>query len=303
MDFYLEHKLPGRMRLRCPKGSFTPAEACVVEEILKTQTGVLDAAVSHRTGGVLIYHEKEAESSILEAARRLDKTYYSEIAKSVPETDEEGLGDSLLSMFVGITVRALLPAVVRYPLIFLRSLSLFGRGLQNLLRARLNISVLDAAAVGTSMLRRDFGTATVITTLLALSDLLESWTRKKSRESLADSLALNVDTLWVRRDGREIGIPMRELQIGDLAVVRSGSVIPVDGIVFEGDAMVNQASMTGESEPVHRAAGLSVYAGTVVESGELVIRVTAFDNETRLHKIAELIEESEELKANIQSRA
>ena len=303
MDFYLEHKLPGRMRLRCPKGSFTPAEACVVEEILKTQTGVLDAAVSHRTGGVLIYHEKEAESSILEAARRLDKTYYSEIAKSVPETDEEGLGDSLLSMFVGITVRALLPAVVRYPLIFLRSLSLFGRGLQNLLRARLNISVLDAAAVGTSMLRRDFGTAAVITTLLALSDLLESWTRKKSRESLADSLALNVDTLWVRRDGREIGIPMRELQIGDLAVVRSGSVIPVDGIVFEGDAMVNQASMTGESEPVHRAAGLSVYAGTVVESGELVIRVTAFDNETRLHKIAELIEESEELKANIQSRA
>ena len=303
MDFYLEHKLPGRMRLRCPKGSFTPAEACVVEEILKTQTGVLDAAVSHRTGGVLIYNEKEAEYSILEAARRLDKTYYSEIAKSVPETDEEGLGDSLLSMFVGITVRALLPAVVRYPLIFLRSLSLFGRGLQNLLRARLNISVLDAAAVGTSMLRRDFGTAAVITTLLALSDLLESWTRKKSRESLADSLALNVDTLWVRRDGREIGIPMRELQIGDLAVVRSGSVIPVDGIVFEGDAMVNQASMTGESEPVHRAAGLSVYAGTVVESGELVIRVTAFDNETRLHKIAELIEESEELKANIQSRA
>jgi Cu2+-exporting ATPase len=304
MDFYLEHKLPGRMRLRCPKGSFTPAEACVVGEILKTQTGVLDAVVSHRTGGVLIHHEKNAEASILEAARRLDKTFYREIADSLPEADEARLGDSLLSLFTGITVRALLPVAVRYPLIFLRSLPLFGRGLRSLLGGmRLNISVLDAAAVGTSMLRRDFRTAGVITTLLALGDLLESWTRKKSRESLTDSLALNVDTLWIRRDGQETRIPMRELRLGDMAVVRSGSVIPVDGVVFEGDAMVNQASMTGESEPVHRTAGLSVYAGTVVEVGELVIRVTAFDSETRLHKIAELIEESEELKANIQSRA
>ena len=304
MDFYLEHKLPGRMRLRCPKGSFTAAEARVVEEILKTQTGVLSAAVSHRTGGMLIYHEKDAEASILEAARMLDKTFYSEIAESVPEADGQGLGDSLLSMFTGITVRALLPAAVRYPLIFLRSLPLLGRGLRSLFRdMRLNISVLDAAAVGTSMLRQDFRTAAVITTLLALGDLLESWTRKKSRESLTDSLALNVDAIWVRRDGQETRIPMRELRLGDMAVVRSGSVIPVDGVVFEGDAMVNQASMTGESEPVHRTAGLSVYAGTVVEAGELVVRVTAFDNETRLHKIAELIEESEELKANIQSRA
>ncbi|MDR3165408.1 MAG: heavy metal translocating P-type ATPase [Synergistaceae bacterium] len=292
------------MRLRCPKGSFTRAEACVVGEILKTQTGVLDAAVSHRTGGVLIYHEKGAEASIIEAARRLDKTFYSEIAESLTETDERSLADLLFSMFAGITVRTLLPAAVRYPLIFLRSLPLLGRGLRSLLRdVRLNISVLDAAAVGTSMLRRDFSTASVITTLLALGDLLENWTRKKSRESLADSLALNVDMLWVRRDGREIGIPMRELRLGDLAVVRSGSVIPVDGVVFEGDAMVNQASMTGESEPVHRTAGLSVYAGTIVEAGELVIRVTAFDSETRLRKIAELIEKSEELKANIQSRA
>ena len=304
MNFYLEHKLPGRMRLRCPKGSFTSVQARVVEEILKTQDGVLDAAVSHRTGSVLIHHKKGADASILEAARRLDKTFFGEIADSVPETDEPGIGDSLLSMLTGVAVRALLPAVVRYPLIFLRSLPILGHGLRSLLcERRLAISVLDAAAVGTSMLRRDFRTAGVITTLLALGDLLESWTRKKSVESLTDSLALNVDALWVRRDGREIKIPMQELRVGDMAVVRSGSVIPVDGVVSEGDAMVNQASMTGESEPVHRTAGLSVYAGTVIEAGELVIRVTAFDNETRLHKIAELIEESDELKANIQSRA
>jgi Cu2+-exporting ATPase len=304
MNFYLEHKLPGRMRLRCPKRSFTQAEACVVEEILKTQTGVLGASVSHRTGSVLIYHEKGSESSILEAARKLDKTFYREIADSVPKSDEGSLGDSLLLMFTGVALRALLPAAVRYPLIFLRSLPLFGRGLRSLFRdMRLNTSVLDAAAVGTSMLRRDFRTASVITTLLALGDLLESWTRKKSMESLTDSLALNVDALWVRRNGQETRIPMRELQVGDLVVVRSGSVIPVDGVVFEGDAMVNQASMTGESEPVHRTARLSVYAGTVIEAGELVIRVTAFDNETRFHKIAEMIEESDKLKANIQSRA
>jgi Cu2+-exporting ATPase len=153
------------------------------------------------------------------------------------------------------------------------------------------------------MLRRDFRTAAVITTLLALGDLLESWTHKKSRESLADSLALNIDKLWVRRDGQEMQIPMLDLRIGDLAVIRTGSVIPVDGVVFEGSAMVNQSAMTGESEPVHRTPELSVYAGTIVEEGELVVRVTAFDSETRIHKIAEMINESEELKADIQNRA
>jgi Cu2+-exporting ATPase len=304
MDFYLEHKLPGRMRLRCPKGSFTAAEARVIEEILKTQAGVLDAAVSHRTGSVLIHHENDAGASILDAARRLDKSFYGEIAASVPEIDEESLWNFLLSTTAGIAARALLPSVVRYPLIFLRSLPVFGKGLRSLfLDKRLSVSVLDATAVGTSMLRRDFRTASVITTLLALGELLESWTRKKSAKSLTDSLALNVDALWVRRDGQEVRIPMRDLRLGDLAVVQSGSVIPVDGMVIEGDAMVNQASMTGESEPVHRTAGLSVYAGTVIETGELVIRVTDFDNETRLHKIAEMIEDSDKLKANIQSRA
>jgi heavy metal translocating P-type ATPase len=163
--------------------------------------------------------------------------------------------------------------------------------------------VLDAAAVGVSMLRRDFGTASVVTTLLALGNLLESWTHKKARESLADSLAVNVDKIWVRRDGREEQISMSSIQIGDLAVIRAGSVIPVDGVVFQGDAMVNQASMTGESEPVHRIPGLSVYAGTVVEEGELIVRVTAFDSDTRIRKIADMIDESEALKADVQNRA
>ena len=146
MNFYLEHKLPGRMRLRCSKGSFTSVQARAVEEILKTQEVVLDAAVSHRTGSVLIYHKKGTDASILEAARRRDKTVFGD--NSVPETNEPSLGDSLLSMFTGVTLRALLPTVVRYPLIFLRSLPILGRGLRSLLcDKRLAIPALDAAAV------------------------------------------------------------------------------------------------------------------------------------------------------------
>jgi Cu2+-exporting ATPase len=166
-----------------------------------------------------------------------------------------------------------------------------------------NVSVLDASALGVSLIRRDFKTAAVITTLLALGDLLESWTHNKSKESLTDSLALNVDKIWVKRGGVEEQIPMSGIALGDLVVVRAGGVIPVDGVVAEGDAMVNQSAMTGESEPVHRVPDLSVYAGTVVEDGELVVRVTAFDSETRIHKIADMIMLSEALKADIQNRA
>ncbi|MDR1875139.1 MAG: heavy metal translocating P-type ATPase [Synergistaceae bacterium] len=304
MEFSVEHELPGRLRLRCPAGSFTQAEGCVIGALLETQPGVTSALASHRTGSLLIRYEGDVRASILAAVGLLDDKFYGEIDGSSLVREGPSLGDSLTSLFGGVAWRALLPSTLRYGVTFLRSLPLLGRGLRSLWRGRrLNVSVLDASAVGVSMLRRDFRTAGVIMTLLTLGDLLESWTHKKSRESLTDSLALNIDRLWVRRDGREVQIPMIDLRIGDLAVIRTGSVIPVDGVVFEGEAMVNQSAMTGESEPVRRNPGLSVYAGTVIEEGELVVRVTAFDSETRLHKIAEMIDESEELKAEIQNRA
>ncbi|MDR1471944.1 MAG: heavy metal translocating P-type ATPase [Synergistaceae bacterium] len=304
MRFYIEHELPGRLRLRARANSFSREQAYVIGALLETQPGVISAEASHRTGGILIHCENGARDMVLSAVEALDESFYGDIdgMESIPEVPS--LGESLVSLFGGVVLRSMLPAFPRCSLAILRAAPLIGRGLSSLLfGGRLNVSVLDASAIGVSILRRDFGTVSVITTLLALGDILESWTHKRSKDSLADSLALNVDKLWVRRDGVEVQIPMSGLAIGDLAVIRAGCVIPIDGVVVSGDAMVNQSAMTGESEPVRRTPELSVYAGTVVEEGELTIRVTAFDSDTRLHKIAEMIDESEALKADIQSRA
>ncbi|MDR1651078.1 MAG: heavy metal translocating P-type ATPase [Synergistaceae bacterium] len=302
MEYSIAHELPGRLRLRCP-GDFTSSEAWAIGEILNTQEYIKSAVFSPRTGSLLIHHDGDRRR-VLEAVRVLDRSFYREIGDPEPGADADDGSDSFPRFFLGAAVRSMLPRPVRYAVNFLRALPLLGKGFFGLIRnRRLDVSVLDASAVGISMLRGDFQTAAVITTLLALGDLIERQTRKKSKARLADSLAVHVDKLWVRRNGSETQIPMGELLIGDMAVVRAGSVIPVDGVVAEGEGMVNQTVMTGESEAVRRIPGLSVFAGTVVEEGELVVRVTAFENKTRICKIAEMIEESEYLKAEIQNRA
>ncbi|MDR2529538.1 MAG: heavy metal translocating P-type ATPase [Synergistaceae bacterium] len=304
MEFSIEHELPGRLRLRCPKGSFTQKEGYVIGALLETQPGVVSVAASHRTGSLLIYYTGDVRFSILKAVGLLDRTFYGQIDGADLMPSKATLGGSMASLVGGVLGRSLLPRTLRYFFTFFRALPVLAKGIRSLWRRRgFNVSVLDASAVGVSMLRGDFRTAAVVTTLLTLGDLLESWTHKKSKESLSNSLALNIDKLWIRKDGEEVLIPLLELQVGDLVIVRSGGVIPVDGVVHEGEAMVNQATLTGESEPVRRTPNLSVYAGTVVEEGELLIRAAAFDRETRIHKIAEMIDESEALKADIQNRA
>ncbi|MDR3280152.1 MAG: heavy metal translocating P-type ATPase [Synergistaceae bacterium] len=303
MKFSVEHELPGRLRLRCPAGSFTRAEARAIEAILETQPGVLGASASHRTGSLLLLFEGGVRESLLIAVKLLDESVYGDIDMG-PAPRDESLGTALVSFLGGVVTRSLMPAPIRFAVTFFRSLPVIVRGLSDLVRSKkLNVSVLDASAVGISLLMRDFRTASVITTLLALGSLLENMTHKMSRKNLTDSLALNIDKLWVRKNGEETLISMTELEMGDEAVLRAGSVIPVDGVVIDGDAMVNQSAMTGESEPVRRTAGLSVFAGTVVDEGALVVRVTALDSETRIRRIADMIDESEDLKAGIQTRA
>ena len=305
MEYTIEHQLPGRIRLRCPPGSFSQSEAYAIAAILKTQSGVLEARASHRTGSLLIRYSEGHRDEVLKAVDLLDRSFYGPIDGTALAPSPGGsIGESLASVFVGLAVRALMPRIIRSALTIFRAMPLLRKGLHSLLaRGQVNVSVLDASAVGVSLMRRDFRTATVITTLLTLGDMLEEWTHKRSQESLGDSLTLKVDQLWIRRDGCEVQIPMKELAIGDCVVVRTGSVIPVDGVVVDGDAMVDQSAMTGESTAIRRTPGLSVYAGTLVEDGELAVRVTAFDSDTRIHKIAAMIDESEGLKAEVQSRA
>lgn len=310
MKYTIEHEIPpigkrpGRIRLRCAPGSFTEPQARVISALLETQDGVVSAQSSHRTGSILIFYSAGSRENILKAAEMIDRSYYDDI------DPDDGLerGRSMLSELFATATRialcSLLPLKIRNVISAVRAAPLIMKGLCALLfRHELNVAVLDASAVSVSMLRGDFKTASVIATLLSVGDTLEDWTRKRSRASLADGLAINIDRLWVKRDGSEQQIPIAELEIGDLVVVRTGSAISIDGVVEEGEAMVDQSAMTGESEPVHCSAGASVYAGTVVEDGELVIRVTAFDRGTRIHRIAEMIDESEEFKAGIQSEA
>ena len=305
MEYTIEHQIPGRMRLRCPSGSFSQSEAYAIAAILETQSGVLEARASHRTGSLLIRYSEGHRDEVLKAVDLLDRSFYGQIdGAALASAPGESIGKSLASVFVGLAVRALMPRIIRSTLTIFRAMPLLRKGLHSLLaRRQVNVSVLDASAVGVSLMRRDFRTATVITTLLTLGDMLEEWTHKRSQESLGDSLTLKVDQLWIRRDGCEVQIPMKELAIGDCVVVRTGSVIPVDGVVVDGDAMVDQSAMTGESTAIRRTPGLSVYAGTLVEDGELAVRVTAFDSDTRIHRIAAMIDESEGLKAEVQSRA
>ena len=219
-----------------------------------------------------------------------------------PIEDDAELDFSSLARY--IFLRPFLPMVVNIGNAVLDSIPYLIEGVKNAFRGKLNVSVLDASAIFVSLLRLDFGTVGLLTLLLGLGDMLERYTRKKSLASLADQLAIKVDQVWVRLpDGQLAQKQLKDLSKEDLVVVRSGSVIPVDGVVVSGDAAVNQATMTGEPLPVHRTVGGSVFAGTVVEDGEIDIRPTALGDASRLSQIVSFIQNSEAAKAGIQGKA
>ena len=302
MEFKIVHELPGRIRLRTPAGTFTKDEAPALCAVLEALRGVERAQASHRTGSVLIYFERERRDEILTAVSIMTRDYYEDIA--MPRRGAP-LASTLLRTAAGMAFRMLfLPHHVRHALCLWRAAPYIARGLKAFFLARrLNVAVLDAAAISSAMLRRDFTTAGVIMTLMSLSEEMEAWTQHRSKEDLAQSLALRVDKVWVKKDGAEVEIPFSELRAGDLLIVRAGSIIPADGTVAEGEAVVNQSSMTGEPLGIVRRAGASVYAGTAVEEGEITIEVTAAAGTTRIDKIIQVIEESEGRKASVQSQA
>ena len=184
-----------------------------------------------------------------------------------------------------------------------RSLRYIREGLTSLKAGRLDVSVLDAAAVSVSILRGDITTAGSVMMLLEVGGILEEWTHKKSVEDLARTMSLHVDKVWLSKEGREILVPYQEIEEKDHVLVHMGNVIPFDGIVCRGEGMVNQASMTGESLPVRKVEGSMVYAGTVLEEGELMVEVHSARGSSRYDKIVKMIEESEKLKSNLESKA
>ena len=300
------HEGKGRMRVHVEKVRMTLHRADVLEAYLNHHDAIIHAAVYERTGDVVItYTGKRTAAIAILAGYKFDVAEYDALVTS---TDSRRLNreyqDKMFDLVAGRCLRKLfLPAPLDAAYTAFRSIRFLWKGVRCVLSRRLEVEVLDALSIGVSLLRGDFGTAGSVMFLLNLGSLLEEWTRKKSLDDLARSMALNVDKVWVRSQGTEVLVPLTKVRSGDEVVVRSGNMIPLDGTVLEGEAMVNQAALTGESMPVRKAEGSTLYAGTVVEEGECVFIAKAEGGSNRYDKIVAMIEESEKLKSSTESRA
>ena len=300
------HEGKGRMRVHVEKVRMTLHRADVLEAYLNHHDAIVHAAVYERTGDVVItYTGRRSAAIAVLAGYKFDVAEYDALVTS---TDSRRLNreyqDKMFDLVAGRCLRKLfLPAPLDAAYTAFRSIRFLWKGVRCVLSRRLEVEVLDALSIGVSLLRGDFGTAGSVMFLLNLGSLLEEWTRKKSLDDLARSMALNVDKVWVRSQGTEVLVPLTKVRSGDEVVVRSGNMIPLDGTVLEGEAMVNQAALTGEAMPVRKTEGSTLYAGTVVEEGECVFIAKAEGGSNRYDKIVAMIEESEKLKSSTENRA
>ena len=306
MKCQILHQSAGRLRVHLDRTRMTLHEADILEYYLKSIDGVTDAAVYDRTcDAVIVYRTERAAVVRALAAFSFEKA---ESLGLVPEHTTRALNREFEDKLVSTVMRRMasklfLPMPVRAAISLARSVRYIREGLSALLHGRLTVAVLDATAVSVSMLRGDFATAGSVMFMLRLGEILEEWTHKKSVADLAGAMSLNVDHVWLRTGETETLVPISEVQAGDELVVRTGSLIPLDGRVISGEAMINQASMTGESLPVPKHAGSYVYAGTVAEEGECVICVEKALGGGRYDRIVKMIEESEKLKSTAEDKA
>ena len=300
------HEGKGRMRVHVENVRMTLHRADVLEAYLNHHDAIVHAAVYERTGDVVItYTGKRTAAIAILAGYKFDVAEYDALVTSA---DSRRLNreyqDKMFDLVAGRCLRKLfLPAPLDAAYTAFRSIRFLWKGVRCVLSRRLEVEVLDALSIGVSLLRGDFGTAGSVMFLLNLGSLLEEWTRKKRLADLARSMALKVDKEWVRSQGTEVLVPLTKVRSGDEVVVRSGNMIPLDGTVLEGEAMVNQASLTGEAEPVRKSEGAVVYAGTVVEEGQITVTVEQQAGNGRYDQIVKMIENSEKLKSASETRA
>ena len=294
------------MRVHVCNVRMTLHRADVLEAYLNHHDAIEKATVYERTGDVVLYYRGRRADAVQALSRykfdqpELDALVTTADSRKLNQEYQEKMCDLVAGHFFR---KLFLPAPIRAAYTVWRSIAFVWKGVRCLLHRRLEVEVLDALSIGVSVLRGDFSTAGSVMFLLNLGSLLEEWTRKKSLDDLARSMALNVDKVWVRSQGTEVLLPLTKVQPGDEIVVRSGNMVPLDGTVIEGEAMVNQAALTGESMPVRKAEGATVYAGTVVEEGECVFLAKAAGGANRYDKIVAMIEESEKLKSSTENRA
>ena len=306
MKFLIKHECRGRIRVQLRQRRMTLEQADLLEAYLQRLEQVDRSAVHERTCCAVIYYQGSRQT-LLAAISAF--SYEEESQKELTHVHSSralhrAYEEKLVGMVVWKAVRSLFfPAPLRAAYTVVKSIPYLLRALRCLLRREFHVELLDGVSVGVSMLRSDFDTAASVMFLLGLGELLEEWTHKKSVDDLARSMSLNIDRVWLKTEDGEELFPLHSVQPGDQVAVRVGSMIPLDGAILEGEVMVNQASLTGESIPVAKRPGAWVYAGTVVEEGECVLTVTQQAGGSRYDKIVAMIEQSEKLKSAAESRA
>ena len=306
MRFVIKHEIRGRIRVHVLQKRMTYEQADTLYYYLNRKQNVTSVKVYERSQDVTVSYVGNREEII-----RLLKQFSYETTE-VPDAFLQNSGRQLNDMYWEKLVnkvvlrganKLFLPYTLRAGITIIKSIRYIWQGIQTLMKGKIEVPVLDATAIGVSIFRSDFNTAGSVMFLLGIGELLEEWTHKKSVGDLARSMSLNIDKVWVDCDGQEVWIPSSEVKKGDRVIVHMGNMIPFDGVVEHGEAMVNQASMTGESAPVHKKTDSYVYAGTVVEEGGITLRVEAVGGSSRFEKIVQMIEESEKLKSSLESKA
>ena len=306
MKFIVKHEINGRLRIHVVQKRMTYTEADTLSWFLSNQKNVTDVKVYERTADAVICYVGTREEVL-----NLLKEFSYENTK-LPEHVAAGSGRELNAVYqeklVMKTVlhygsKLFLPMPVRAVITSVKSVKYIWHGIRCLMHGKIEVPVLDATAISVSVFRRDYATAGSVMFLLGIGEIIEEWTHKKSVGDLARSMSLNVNKVWLKRNEQEILVKSSDIEPGDHVMIRMGNVIPFDGEVVTGEGMVNQASLTGESLPVRRSVGQSVFAGTVLEEGEIEVLVKAVSGSTRFEKIVTMIEDSEKLKSSVEGKA
>lgn len=306
MKFVIKDEIRGRMRVRVKQNEMTCREADILQYYFDGQKCVTKVKVNERVNDVVICYSGSRSHVI----KLLQQFNYKNV--DVPQTYLDNSGRELNNYYkeklinrvvLRVGNKLFVPLPIRAGITIVRSFKYIWEGIRTLAKGKIEVPVLDATAIGVSILRNDTATAGSIMFLLGIGEILEEWTHKKSVDDLARSMSLNIGKVWLVKDGQEILVPSDEIEAGDNVRIRVGNVIPFDGEVVSGEAMVNQASMTGESMPVRKGESAIVYAGTVVEEGEITISVRSTNGGSKYENIVHMIEESEKLKSSVESKA
>ena len=304
MKYTIVYDKYSRLRVRIGEYIISVKQAKGLEDEINALDFVEKAEVNRKSGSILVMYKQGQREKVLNFISALDRKTLPERELTPSEIADENFKSKLAFMIAKRFIMKFVPMPIRSVFIFYNAAKFVLKGLDCLLKCEMKVEMLDAASIGISVIRGQQKTAASIMFLLNLSELLESYTKERTRLALEEQLSLNIDSVWIETtEGAEKQVPFDKVSVGDQIIIRTGSVIPFDGTVCGDEAMVNQSTMTGESEPVHKKEGDSVFAGSVVEAGRLKITVRSLSEDSRLQKIVSLIDESEQLKAGIQSSA